>query len=99
MEHQSRNNPLRDLQEWQEHRYDPEHFTGGNLHPLLKASRPNKYGYLLIIGGLGILAVAFFGRDHILYWYYAALQMCVALLMITAGVKLVTRPGDRKETK
>jgi len=38
--------------------YDPGYFTGGNIHPLLKAKRPNKYGYVLISSGLGFLFVA-----------------------------------------
>lgn len=105
MKHQAKDKgPLGDLKEWQEHRYDVGHFMGGNIHPLLKAARPNKYGYLLILGGLGILIIVFFGRNHMLYWYYAALQMCVALLMITAGVKLIKRPSrgrweSRKRSK
>lgn len=84
---------LRDTKEWQDHRYDPGHFLGGNIHPLLKGARPNKYGYVLILGGLGILVIVFFGRNHMLYWYYAVFQMCVALLMITAGVKLIKKPN------
>lgn len=40
--------PFRNLNEWQDHRYDPGYFTGGKIHPLLKARRPNKYGYVLI---------------------------------------------------
>lgn len=100
MKHQANDkDPLRDLNEWQEHRYDPGHFTGGNVHPILKAGRPNKYGYLLILGGLGILLVVFFGRDHTLYWYYAALQMCFALLLITAGVKLIKKPSANVRKK
>jgi hypothetical protein len=39
--------PFHDIKDWQDHRYDPGYFTGGNIHPLLKASRPNKYGYVL----------------------------------------------------
>ena len=55
------NDPFRDVKDWQDHRYDPGYFTGGNIHPLLKARRPNKYGYVLILSGLGFLFVAFFG--------------------------------------
>jgi hypothetical protein len=77
------NDPFRDLKEWQDHRYDPGYFTGGNIHPLLKARRPNKYGYVLILSGACILFLALFGR-----WYDAVLQIALALLMIAAGVKL-----------
>jgi hypothetical protein len=91
--------PIRDFKEWQEHRYDPGYFTGGNIHPLLKAGRPNKYGFVLILGGLGILVLALFENDHSLYWYYMALQVCFALLMITAGVKLIKTPSYRRSGK
>lgn len=83
------NDPFRDVKDWQDHRYDPGYFTGGNIHPLLKARRPNKYGYVLILSGLGFLIVAFFGRDR--SWIEVVLQFVMALLLIAAGVKLVKR--------
>ena len=81
------NDPFRDVKDWQDHRYDPGYFTGGNIHPLLKARRPNKYGYVLILSGLGFLFVAIFGRDRL--WIEVVLQIAMALLLIAAGVKLV----------
>lgn len=75
--------PFHDLKEWQDHRYDPGYFTGGKIHPLLTARRPNKYGYVLIFTALGLLVFAFYGR-----WYEAILQVAVGLLLIAAGVKL-----------
>src|SRR4029077_3837270 len=81
------NDLFRDVKDWQDHRYDPGYFTGGNIHPLLKARRPNKYGYVLILGGLGFLFVAFFGRDRL--GTEVVLQIAMALLLIAAGVKLV----------
>ena len=81
------NDPFRDVKDWQAHRYDPGYFTGGNIHPLLKAKRPNKYGYVLIFGGLGFLFVAFFGHGPL--WIEVVLQIAMASLLIAAGVKLV----------
>ena len=81
------NDPFRDVKDWQDHRYDPGYFTGGNIHPLLKARRPNKYGYVLIISGLGFLFVAFFGRGRL--WIEVVLQIAMALLLIAAGANLV----------
>jgi hypothetical protein len=81
------NDPFRDVKDWQDHRYDPGYFTGGNIHPLLKARRPNKYGYVLILSGLGLLFVAFFDRDRL--WIEVVLQVAMALLLTAAGVKLV----------
>jgi hypothetical protein len=87
--------PFHDVKEWQDHRYDPGYYTGGNIHPLLKAKRPNRYGYVLIPSGLTLLVIALFGRDHRLYWYPSPLQTGLALLMIIAGVRLIKRPGTR----
>jgi len=53
--------PIENLKEWQDHRYDPGYFTGGNIHPTLKARRPNKYGYFLLFGALIIIIVLFLG--------------------------------------
>jgi len=44
--------PLAEIKEWQDHRLDPGYFTGGRIHPVLKGRRPNRYGYVLLIGGL-----------------------------------------------
>jgi len=90
------NDPFRDVKDWQDHRYDPGYFTGGNIHPILKARRPNKYGYVLILSGLlGFLFSAFFGPDRL--WTEVILQIAMALLLIAAGVKLVkgTNPRHR----
>ena len=78
---------MRDVKDWLDHRYDPGYFTGGNIHPLLKAKRPNKYGYFLVLSGLGSLFVACFGRDRL--WIEVVLQIAMALLLIATGVKLV----------
>ena len=87
------NDPFRDVKDWQDHRYDPGYFTGGNIHPLLKARRPNKHGYVLILSGLGFLFVAFFGGDRL--WIDVVVQIAMALLLIAAGVKLVKVPNPR----
>ena len=75
------------MKDWQDHRYDPGYFTGGNIHPLSKARRPNKYGYILILGGLVSLFIAFFDRDRL--WIEVVLQIAMVLLLVAAGVKLV----------
>jgi hypothetical protein len=59
---------------------------GKKPHPLLTARRPNKYGYVLILTSVGLLAFAFSGR-----WYWAILQVAVALHLIAAGVKLAPK--------
>jgi len=91
------NDPFRDVKDWQDHRYDPGYFTGGNIHPLLKARRPNKYGYVLILSGLGLLFVAFFASDRLRI--EVVLQIAMALLLIAAGVKLVNPRHRMMKTK
>jgi hypothetical protein len=93
------NDPLEEIKEWQNHRYDPGHYTGGNIHPILKAGRPNKYGYILLIGGVaGVVLSIFSGsEDPVLYWYYLIIQIGLSSLLIAAGLKLViSRRRDRK---
>jgi hypothetical protein len=51
--------PFHEIREWQDHRYDPGYFLGGRVHPILKGSRPNPYGFVLIVSGL--VSVFFFG--------------------------------------
>jgi len=92
--HSTDNDPFRDVKDWQDHRYDPGYFTGGNIHPILKAKRPNKYGYVLILGGLAWAFFAFFGGDRLSI--QAVFQIAMALLAITAGVKLVKNPPRGK---
>lgn len=83
--------------EWQEHRYDPGHFTGGNVDPVLKARRPNKYGYVLLAGGVIVILVVLFGpTDLILSWYYLTLEIGLAALMIAAGLKLLKKPSSHR---
>jgi hypothetical protein len=86
--------PIKRLIEWQEHRYDPGHYTGGNIDPFLKGSRPNKYGFVLIFGGVIILifAVLLVTSHEPLRWYYSTLQVAFALLAIVAGTKLLKKP-------
>src|SRR5260221_6435907 len=81
------NDPFRDVKDWQDHRYDPGYFTGGNIHPLLKPRPPNKYGYALILSGLGFLFVAIPSRDRLSI--DVGLQIAIAVLLITAVLQLV----------
>lgn len=93
------NDPIQNLMEWQDHRYDPGHFTGGNIHPILKGRRPNKYGYFLILVGVLILLLVWLGsRATALDWYAAVIQIALAVLVIVAGLKLLKKPGSRRPT-
>ena len=57
---ESRKHPsdyLHDLEEWQDHQYDPGHWTGGSIPPHLKYPRRPLGILLVIMGGLSLLAV------------------------------------------
>jgi hypothetical protein len=66
--------PFHDVKDWQDHRYDPGYYTGGNIHPLLKARRPNKYGYVLVFSGLIMLLPLWMFPDVGFYWLGVLLQ-------------------------
>ncbi|HLG13668.1 MAG TPA: hypothetical protein VJH03_03960 [Blastocatellia bacterium] len=87
--------PIARIVEWEEHRYDPGHYLGGNIHPLLTSRRPNKYGWVLIvIGAIVILLLGTAMRAEAMGWYEAILPVAMAALLIIAGVKLVKKPGN-----
>jgi hypothetical protein len=51
---------VRDLEEWQNHQYDPYYYTGRRIPPFYKGPRPNKFGYgLLLMGIIFVLASLF----------------------------------------
>ena len=86
----SRSDPLADIREWQDHRLDPGHFTGGRIHPILKSKRAHWYGYLLFAGGLlGVFQLGGLIRSG-QTWLVGgtALGSAVAIL---AGLSLIRR--------
>ncbi len=44
--------PFADIREWQDHRLDPGHFTGGRIHPGLKGRWPRRFGYVFLLAGM-----------------------------------------------
>ena len=48
------------LVEWQDHQYDPGHWTGGNTHPIYRRGKGSRrYGYMAIATGIALaLAVS-----------------------------------------
>jgi len=75
--------------EWEDDPYDPSHYTGEGDAPL-RLRAPTRYGWLLIIGAGVILVFAILTPvDGVLYWYYLTLQICLALLAIAAGLRLL----------
>jgi hypothetical protein len=88
--HKGQGDPFADIKEWQDHRLDPGHFTGGNVHPVLKSKRANKYGYLLLIGGLvGVFTLGGLIRSG-QTWLIGATALW-AVVGIAAGTALIRR--------
>ena len=87
---------VRELIEVQDRQYDPGHWTGGRIDPLLRGRRPNRYGYVLLFNsliGLGLAAAGFSDQR----WMMAFGGLAVAALFIVAGVKLLR--GSRGAAK
>jgi hypothetical protein len=82
--------PLADLREWQDHRLDPGHFTGGNVHPVLRARRPNRYGYVLLAGGF-VSVFALGGLIRSGQTWLAGGTLLGAVVGIAAGLSLIRR--------
>jgi hypothetical protein len=81
--------PLAEIKEWQDHRLDPGHFTGGNVHPVVK-SRSARYGYLILLGGLvGVFTLGGLMRSG-QTWLIGATALW-AVVGIVAGTALIRR--------
>lgn len=97
------NDSIERLIEWQEHRYDPGYYTGGNIHPLFAASRPNKYGYFLIVGAIMTLIVLVLGiRSGAMDWYAVTVTTAFILFLVVVGLELIKKPpthGERAGSK
>lgn len=87
------------LNEWQEHQYDPGHYTGGNIPPILSSpGKPLVLGWLFIISSILtsflIILLVFnsFDRDQILP-IIAAIMMIIGFCTIQfiAGVRLIQK--------
>ena len=92
--HRDQSDPLADLREWQDHRLDPGHFTGGRIHPLLKSGRANWYGYLILIGGfIGVFTLGGLIRSD-QTWLIGG-TVLGSLVSIVAGLALIRR-GKRR---
>ena len=89
--------PIRLITEWQEHRYDPGHYTGGNIHPLIIARRPNRYGYLLIVSGVLVLTLIVLAiRAGRIDWYGTFVSLAFICFVLVVGFKLITRQDVRR---
>jgi hypothetical protein len=84
--------PLERIREAQDHRLDPGYFTGGRIDPLLTGSRPNRRGWVLIIGifipvSLIIATGGFVGAA----WWQQLLIWSFIVLQLAAGITLLRR--------
>jgi hypothetical protein len=83
--------PFERINEAQNHRYDPGHFLGGNIDPMLAAPRPNRYGWVLLIVGIAFFVFVLSIPRGDISWWRLFLGIAFALLYVAAGVTLVRR--------
>ncbi len=86
--------PLRDWTDWQDHQYLPGYWVGGKIPPYLLGKRPNRFGYLLIAGGIGTclwVGLQFVLNGSRVDWAEVVWAIPFALLQLGAGISLVRR--------
>lgn len=99
--------PVERLIEWEKHRYDPGYYTGANIHPLIRGRRPNRYGYILMVGGLMTTILTILSiRNGSMPLYQVFVLTPLLLLIFLAGFKLIrgessspTRAARRKRVR
>lgn len=83
---------LNDLQDWQEHQYDPGHFLGGNLPPQTKYATRGGKTLGIILSMLGVISLVsvigsmFFGAGSSAFF-----GLGYSALLLIAGVSLLAR--------
>jgi hypothetical protein len=88
------NDPIERWREIGDHRYDPGYWTGGRLDPTLTAKRPNRGGYVSIIGGLVAITVAvvLLVRGEWMLIYPIAVGLGFGLVSVVAGLRMLRAP-------
>lgn len=82
--------------EHDEHRYDPGYWTGGRLHPLLRAGRSSRYGLYLLLGSFITLCLgAFLVSAGIAGMVTYLLVVVISAAELAAGWALIRR-GQHK---
>lgn len=90
---------VENLEEWQNHQYDPYYYTRGRIHPFYKGPQPNKFGYGLIASGLLSVLVTIFMVVPMVqangFDVYAALSALfvggLGVLQLLSGIRLLRR--------
>src|SRR5659263_3993 len=86
--------PLREWKDWQDHQYLPGYWVGGKIPPFLLGKRPNRFGYLLVAGGIGaclFVALRLVLMGPRLDWGETVFALLFALLQLGAGISLLRR--------
>ena len=87
-----------ELEDWQNHQYVEGYYTGGRIPPFLRGTRPNPYGYaLLVIGGCFAVMFAVLAAVSLLGLADQSLDTLIfggalAVLFLVAGIRLLRKP-------
>ncbi|MEQ8201417.1 MAG: hypothetical protein ABRQ24_08375 [Syntrophomonadaceae bacterium] len=82
---------LNDLEEWQDHQYDPGYWTGGNIPPYLKYPRRPLGIILVVMGGFSLLGMAMgvIADFSFANAFGSSIGLLVGLLFLAAGIKII----------
>ena len=94
MDKEERKHPsdyLNDLEEWQEHQYDPGYWTGGNIPPHLKYPKKPLGIFFIIIGVFTLLVLAMVSiKDFSLENVFGNIVgLFAAILFLAAGIRII----------
>lgn len=84
---------LNDLEEWQNHQYDPGHYLGGNIPPQLKYGLGTKSGKYLgvvflmlgVMSGVGVVFSFIEGTGNLFGLFLFVLFIITGLKLIIGG--------------
>lgn len=81
---------LVEFMEVQDRQYDPEHWLAGNIDPVFTARRPNRWGYVLLVGAISATIGLIFYPDSSI-WPEKIEIALFALLQYWVGFVLLRR--------
>lgn len=86
-----RNAYLKDLNEWNEHKYSPGHWTGGNIPPYVKYGGKPMGIVMFVIGLVNIIAVIAAVLFSSRFDYSMILVVGLSIIMFIGGARKIKR--------